>query len=266
MARTSNAIRNSLRPGYAAVMARKVLRRLSPSERTRREATEWAAAHRVDPRRWCESIDAALASEAWSFAREVHERAERIGNETGVALGGGARVPLLYFVTRLLKPAVVVETGVAAGYSSTAFLTAMARNGHGRLYSSDFPYFRSQDPERSIGVLVPDELRGEWTLRVRGDEHNLPEILAAVDHIDLFHYDSDKSYAGRRRSLRLVEPKLAPRAAVLMDDINDNLFFRDEVEGRAQPFLVFGRGDYCVGAWGLPPLRSDATTPTDGTA
>lgn len=250
--RAANTVRNALRPGYASVMARKLLRRVSVEERTRREATQWAVAHRIDQREWCESIDPTLATEAWEFAASLRERAARMREETGLRLGGGARVGLLYFLTRLVEPDVVVETGVAAGFSSTAFLTALQRNGHGRLWSSDFPYFRTDDPESSVGVLVPDELRTDWTLLVRGDEHNLPEILDAVGPIDLFHYDSDKSYAGRRFGMASVEPKLAPNAVVLMDDINDNVFFHDYVTERNVPYLVFGRSDYCVGALGLP--------------
>ncbi len=248
----AHTVRNALRPGYARVMATKLRRRMSPEERSQAEAVEWAAARRVSPPDWCRAVDAELWAESQEFGRTLRARAKDLAESTGLPVGGGARVELLYFVTRLTAPHTVVETGVAAGFSSTAFLTAMERNGHGHLWSSDFPYFREVDPEAFVGILVPDHLQARWTLRVRGDEHNLPEILDEITTIDLLHYDSDKSYAGRRYAIDTLTPRLSDGAVVMMDDIQDNVFFRDYTTERDEPFVVFGRGRFCVGAIGLP--------------
>ena len=74
------------------------------------------------------------------------------------------------------------------------------KNNAGYLYSSDFPYFRLAHPERYIGLLVQgNSLKIRWDLDIRGDSVALPEIADNLNHtaIDLFHYDSDKSYSGR---------------------------------------------------------------------
>lgn len=247
----SNLARNLLRPGYAKVVVQKLLRRVDPKERTRADAVAWASQHRVAPATWCTGIDAELWAETKEFGSELRARAKQLREETGQRIGGGARAELLYFLTRHTRPEVVVETGVAAGFSSTAFLTAMQRNGTGRLYSSDFPYFRSENPEEYVGILVPQELRTDWTLLLKGDAENLPLILEQVDRIDFYHYDSDKTYAGRRFGMDVVADKLAPGAVVMMDDIVDNVFFRDYVTERNEPFLVFGTGEHCVGALNL---------------
>ncbi len=247
----THTLRNALRPGYAKVMLQKVTRRFSPRERTRREAIAWAAQYRTNARAWCEAHDPELAAEAKEFATTLRARAAQLRQETGLRIGGGARAELLYFLTRLTQPNVVVETGVAAGFSSMAFLAAMERNGHGRLYSSDFPYFRADNPEEYVGILVPQEFRANWTLLLKGDEANLPQILEAIDHIDFYHYDSDKSYAGRQFGIDVVQSKLAPKAVVMMDDIIDNVFFRDYVDRTNVPFIVFGSGEHCVGAINL---------------
>ena len=247
----AHTLRNALRPGYAKVMVQKVARRFSPKERTRHEAVAWAAQHRTKTRSWCIEKDAELAAEAQEFATALRARAAQLRDETGLRIGGGARAGLLYFLTRYTKPEIVVETGVAAGFSSMAFLSAMQKNGTGRLYSSDFPYFRSDNPEEYVGILVPQAMRQNWTLLLKGDTANLPQILEAVDHIDLYHYDSDKSYSGRQYGLNVVEHKLASEAIVMMDDIIDNVFFRDYVSQRDVPFVVFGSGDHCVGAINL---------------
>jgi predicted O-methyltransferase YrrM len=154
------------------------------------------------------------------------------------------------------RPVTILETGVLHGYSSAAFLTALRCNGDGgHLYSSDFPYFRERDPEALVGVLVPDALRPNWTLKLEGDRVNLPALLQQCPSVDLFHYDSDKSYGGRRWGTELVEPHLADGAVTLMDDIQDNLFFRDWTGASGRSPVVLGTGSYFVGATGVTPPR-----------
>lgn len=233
-------------------MAGKVRQRVAGSERRRADATEWADARKTGPKRWCEAQDPQLWTETLEFAAGLRARAVEVGTRVGHDIGYGARFELLYFLTRWKDPLVVVETGVAFGYSSTALLTALDRNGRGgRLWSSDFPYFRRDDPEALVGVLVPDDLREHWTLRTAGDDTNLPEIVAECGPIDFVHYDSDKTYTGRQRGMRTIDAHLAPGAVVLMDDIQDNLFFRDYVRERDVEPIVFGTRDFFVGAIGL---------------
>lgn len=155
-------------------------------------------------------------------------------------LGGGGYYPLLYFLTRLKKPRVIVETGVAAGFSSSAFLAAIKQNRFGRLYSSDFPYFRLKNPEKFIGLTVKEDLKNNWELFIEGDEINIPRILKKVAMIDLFHYDSDKSYLRRKKVYCLIKKYLSSDSITIIDDIQDNSFFFDLVEAeKPQKWRVF---------------------------
>ena len=63
-----------------------------------------------------------------------------------IEFGGNYAVEILYFIARISKPKNILETGVAAGYSSYTFLKAIKKNKVGTLYSSDFPYFRLKNP------------------------------------------------------------------------------------------------------------------------
>lgn len=148
--------------------------------------------------------------------------------------------------------ATVVETEVAFGFSSRAFLRALTDNGAGRLLSSDFPYFRQSEPERLIGVLVEPELRDRWTLLVAGDRVNLPIIAGAADRIDLFHYDSDKSYSGRAFALHALQASLAEGALVIFDDVQDNLHFRDWMQATGADHQIFEYGGKWIGTTGGP--------------
>jgi predicted O-methyltransferase YrrM len=254
--RLANTVFNALRPGYARVMAGKALGRVRRDGRHVGEAVAWARPRSIPIPEYCRTLDADLWTEAEEFGHELRAYADELGTRLGVKLGGGARAELLYFLTRHKRPRTVLETGVLHGYSSASFLHALARNrDDGRLFSSDFPYFRARDPEAMVGVLVPDDLRDVWTLLLEGDRKNLPALLARSGPVDLFHYDSDKTYAGRRRALQLVTPHLAPHAFVVMDDIQDNLFFRDWASGRTEEPVILGTGSFFVGAIGIPAHR-----------
>jgi hypothetical protein len=241
--------RNALRPSYLPVMVDKVRRRAEPD--TRAAATEWASSRSIAVDDYCRALDADLWADTQHVsARGVDDGTRRL-HACGQTLGGGGAHPLLHFLVRRTRPHTVVETGVAAGWSSRAVLEALAINGAGELWSSDFPYFRLAEPEQYVGVVVPEELRAAWHLDVRGDRVALPAIVGNVECVDLFHYDSDKSVAGRRFAMDTVTPVLADGAIVLMDDIQDNVFFRDFVRDRQLDAVVFEFEGKYVGALGL---------------
>ena len=103
---------------------------------------------------------------------------------------------------------------------------ALEKNQFGNLYSSDFPYFRIKNPEKYIGILVPEHLKKRWLLFIEGDKKNLVKIKNQINKIDLFHYDSDKSYIGRKETFETLSDKLEYSWTVI-DDIQDNSFFFD---------------------------------------
>lgn len=248
-----SVLAQALRPGRLRVMLQKLRTRLdvkgSLSEADNRR---WLRAHAVDLEGFARQLDSALWDEAEQVTRELNEYGKQQLAQVPFRLGGRAASPLLYFLTRLARPRSVVETGVAAGFSSAAFLAALEANGHGRLYSSDFPYLRIPDPERFIGIAVPQRLRQRWELWIEGDTANLPEIVRRAHVIDLLHYDSDKTYSGRRRSLEFLRAYLAASALIVMDDIQDNSFFHDFVKERGtMRWHVFEFDGKYVGMIGL---------------
>jgi predicted O-methyltransferase YrrM len=247
-----NIALSSLKRRNFAVMARKAILRLREYDRMRQEqAAKWCVEHAVSWEEFATSLDARLWHETRDACSEIQRKAgERLKN-LGLDLGGGGHYPLLYFMVRYINPHEVVETGVAAGWSSQALLLALSQNGgSGKLYSSDFPYFRLKDPERYVGYIVDDSLKRHWTLLIEGDRYNLPLIAMRSRRIDLFHYDSDKSNAGRAFALQCLEPKFSATAAILFDDIQDNFHFKNLVATRRWAFKVFAFDGKYVGLTG----------------
>ena len=147
-------------------------------------------------------------------------------------------LPLIYFLIRYYQPEKIIETGVAAGCSSETILQAIKKNNKGFLYSSDLPYFKIDKPEKFIGFVVSHELKNLWKLDIRGDRYALDEFINICSKIDFFHYDSDKSFRGRDFVMRKISKHFNPNATVIMDDINDNLFFKNFVEKEKLEFKV----------------------------
>jgi predicted O-methyltransferase YrrM len=200
---------------------------------------EWISNNIIDFEKWAISIDFDLWMESKQFANQFQiDSAEKLKALT-FKMGGGGIYPVLYFLTRLYRPEIVLETGVAAGYSSNTFLTALQRNGQGHLFSSDFPYFRIKNPEKYIGILVETELKKGWNLFIEGDRINLPIICSKIDKVDIFHYDSDKSYSGRDYAFNLIHSKLHKDSVVIFDDIQDNNYFKDFVHKLQCEFKIF---------------------------
>jgi predicted O-methyltransferase YrrM len=236
-----NVLANALNPKMRPEMIRKLFIRPRYGFKEHLQALEWAAKRVQHIEEWAHQREPLLWNESERFANELRMTSSGILQllaSRGVDLGGGGSIELLYFMVRLRQPNLVLETGVAAGWSSWAILAALERNGSGRLKSSDFPYFRIQDPERYIGILVPDDLKHRWDFAVEGDRKNLSTLLTDSDRVDLVHYDSDKSRPGRDWFVKAVEPYLSPGAVLIWDDIEDNLAFRDHSQLMPETYVL----------------------------
>jgi hypothetical protein len=186
------------------------------------------------------SIDYSLYQETLAWQRSVSDYVIENCDISDFKVGGGGAWPLLYFLTRVSAPKVIVETGVAAGFSSFAFLSAIKSNGLGHLYSSDRAYLRAKGDTSYVGSLVSSDLKCFWTLDLNGDDIALPRFIDSINSkVGIFHYDSDKSYLGRSRALSLILKVSSSQSIFIFDDIQDNSHFKDLVLSSGLPFRVF---------------------------
>jgi len=129
-----------------------------------------------------------------------------------------------YALARALRPAVVIETGVCYGVTSSYLLQALRVNGMGRLHSIDLPPLGKQGDE-FVGFLVPPDLRAAWSLYRGTSRRLLPEILAKVENPDLFIHDSLHTAPNMRREFETVWPALRPGGVLVADDVHRNSAF-----------------------------------------
>ena len=158
-----------------------------------------------------------------------------------------ARVELLRIlgtITRLSRPAVMVETGVALGFTTATILHAMAENGKGHLYSLDLPALQ-YDPDEPAGQAVPEELKDRWTLKLGDSRRTLAPLCAEIGPLDVFIHDALHTYSSQMREYRTAWPYLRSGGLLVSDDVNNPAFVEFAESVGAPPHLVAGpsRGD-----------------------
>lgn len=116
-----------------------------------------------------------------------------------------------YVFARVLKPRVVVETGVEKGLGACVLTAALKRNaaeGHAGVY-----YGTDLDPGAGF-LLIGDYARFGKILR--GD--SLESLRKLDETIDLFINDSDHSVAYEAQEYEAIAARLSERAVILGDN------------------------------------------------
>ena len=170
---------------------------------------------------------------SWNFV-DLERATNIIEKETQ---GGWFRIPcwqsFLYVLCRLMKPDIVVETGVAMGYSSAHILQALSDNERGFLHSVDLPDVSyvlddgklHRDPLPShagSGFGVPKELRKRWTLHIGRSSEVLPVLLSQLGRIDIFVHDSEHTYTNMMFEFTTAWPHIRSGGFLISDDVTSN--------------------------------------------
>ena len=145
----------------------------------------------------------------------------------------------LYGLCRILKPDVIVETGVAYGLSSSYILKALQENGKGMLYSIDGT-FRPWESSDMIGDAIPAELKNQWNLIFGRSSEKLKETLDSLEKIDIFLHDSLHTAKNMSFEFQTSWPYLVENGFLLSDDIIGNNAFYDfySIYPEKKPVLI----------------------------
>ena len=132
----------------------------------------------------------------------------------------------LYGLCKIMKPDVVVETGVAYGQSSSYILQALKENNNGILYSID-NIFRPWESLEMIGNAIPQNIRKRWKLIVGSSVVKLEEILRSKKTIDVFLHDSLHTYKNMLFEYNMSWPFIKKNGFLISDDVSENNAFLD---------------------------------------
>lgn len=149
---------------------------------------------------------------------------------------------VIYSLVRALKPERLIETGVANGISSRYILSALEKNGRGRLLSIDCvpegaPNFLPEG--KQAGWLVPAALRGRWEFVAGKTAEKLPRLLERDGTIDIFIHDSEHTYGNMMFEYQTAWPRLREGGLLLTDDAGLTYAFEDFAEKTSAPRAVY---------------------------
>lgn len=222
-------------PQHIQTGLKKIFKYIAPSliyneEKKRREwelAVEWCSGRAVTvPEAIGRITSLGLCKSFYDVHADIYTEAMKRAEECPISMGGPGNLELIFKLTEYIKATRVIETGVAYGWSSLAFLLSLKNRDGSLLVSTDMPYSHKNN-DHYVGVVVPESLRAWWQLLRGPDSTTLPRAVKMFDQIDICHYDSDKSYGGRMWAYGILWNALRSGGVFISDDIGDNLAFRD---------------------------------------
>ncbi len=189
---------------------------------------------------------------------QVSRFLERISKAATPFTGMGAAGQDLYVMLRVMRPEVVVETGVFSGVSSSFILKALEDNKRGILYSIDYPLSEQEyavalqagketayplPGGKQPGFAIPEELKGRWVLRQGKSKEVLPALLNELSRVDVFLHDSEHTYENMMFEFSAVWDYLPGVALLLSDNTDYNNAFADFAKKvRCKPVALCFRG------------------------
>jgi hypothetical protein len=137
-----------------------------------------------------------------------------------------------YAMVRARKPSHVVETGTDKGLGTCVLAAALLRNASegnpGRVTTMDI--------NSEAGYLIAGAYKSVVDLVVGDSAQALGSLEVPVD---LFLHDSDHSVGHERAEFQAVEPRLAPGALLLTDNVTKTDVLPRHAEATGRRFLAF---------------------------
>ena len=185
--------------------------------------------------------DSGLMEHLLDKGREHHSAVVATGAGHSLGAIGYTEGVYLYAVLRTVQPEVVVETGVANGFSTAFSLLALQANEAGHLHSIDLPREVGRDyepgtfyegegragipPGSEPGWLIPQALKERWTLIFGRSQEELPPLLEQLGTVDVFMHDSEHSFDCMWFEFNAAWPALRPGGVLISDDVNSTQAF-----------------------------------------
>jgi predicted O-methyltransferase YrrM len=185
--------------------------------------------------------DSGLMEHLLEKGREHHAAVVATGAGHSLGAIGYTEGVYLYAVLRTVRPEVMVETGVANGFSTAFSLLALQANETGRLHSVDMPrevgreyepgtFYEGEGragipPGSEPGWLIPQALKERWTLILGRSQEELPPLLGRLGTIDTFMHDSEHSFDCMWFEFSAAWPALRQGGVLVSDDVNSTQAF-----------------------------------------
>ena len=216
------------------------------TEELNRSAIEWCKTQAISKDHLFKKLEFESSSSEIFTESFINDKSEVI-KASDADFGGMGDIHLIYDICENMQAKFCIETGVAYGWSSEAVLRSISKR-EGSLISIDMPMIGQAD-YHLIGFVVSDEFQKNWSLLRMPDMNGLLKAIKmhGTNQIDFIHYDSDKSYYGRKWSQPYIMDALKENGIFVSDDINDNFAFKEFVEENNLTYYVIEHAGKFVG-------------------
>ncbi len=150
-------------------------------------------------------------------------------------MGGMAHLNLIYNLNKHFLPKNILETGVAFGWSTLVFILSKHKNSNLTCIDLSYP---TKSSNKLVGGALPANFKKKFKLYEGVDFKYLEFFYEKKLFFDFIHYDSDKSYNGRKKNYKLIWKILSKRGCFISDDISDNSAFYE--------FVIFNKLNYHI--------------------
>jgi hypothetical protein len=226
--------------------------------RIREEVARFLGGRDVLGRYEREVRDSGLREHLLEKGREHHAAVVQGGEGHSLGAIGYTEGVYLYALVRTVRPEVMVETGVANGFSTAFSLLALQANGTGHLHSIDLPREVGRDyepgtfyegegragipPGSEPGWLIPIPLKERWTLILGRSQEELPPLLERVRPVDTFMHDSEHSFDCMWFEFNAAWPALRTGGILVSDDVNSTEAFARFAAQESREAVRLARG------------------------
>lgn len=151
----------------------------------------------------------------------------------------------LFFLSIYTKPDLVIETGIANGFSSSYILLALNQINRGNLVSFDY-LFKSEQTIDSLGNAIPNYLKNRHNIILGDATKELKKFFSNNKAVDIFLHDSEHTYKHMMEEFQIVWPYIKNNGFLLSDDVSNNDAFLDFANKVGKiPNIIFGdKGNY----------------------
>jgi len=151
---------------------------------------------------------------------------------------------LLFSLTLFTEPEVILETGVANGFSSSYILQALKILNKGKLISLEYLYF-PWHTKKGVGLAIPNELKEKQEIVASTLSDELIDVIDKTRPIDIFLHDSAHTYNHMLKEFRIAWPNIKKGGLLMADDVGFQdafLDFVDEIRNKNHYVVQKDRG------------------------
>jgi len=162
-----------------------------------------------------------------------------VENPYPIEFGLGKNVcRMLFYLVKCSQPDIIVETGVANGFSSSYMLLALDSLNKGKLISIDYLVMPWHTKEK-VGQVIPETLRKWHELIIGNSMIELEKLKTSKKQFDIFMHDSSHTYQHMMKEYQMAWPHLKIGGFLLSDDVSQNdAFLEFAAQVSSDPIII----------------------------